>query len=241
MEHASQILVCTALGGVSAFITHVLNTCHVHGEERFLAAYSNRAPGQGLVTVCNHNTAVDDPGAIYPLIPASWLLQPQRLRWTLCAKDRCFTNPVVGSILAAGRVLPVDRGSGPNQPLMDAVVAKLDAGDWVHMFPEGARQPSGTLGRMRPGVGRLIADARIPPVVLPFYHMGYESLQKKGEYSPFAVGHRLDILIGHPIEMGPLLLDLRRRGVPERDVHVAVAERIGQELAKLQLRCESLR
>ena len=241
MEAASQILVCTALGGVSAFITHVLNTTHVHGEDRFLAAYAARAPRQGFITVCNHVTAVDDPGAVLPLIPASWLLQPRRLRWTLCARDRCFRNPVTGAILSAGRVLPVERGGGALQPLMDDVVAKLDDGDWVHMFPEGARQPvEGALSRMRPGVGRLVADAAVTPVVLPFYHRGFLSLQKKGEYSPFAYGHRLDILVGEPIELEHLLRELRAAGVAERDVHVAVAERIGAELDKLRVRMEAI-
>ena len=241
MEHASQILVCTALGGLSAFITHVLNTTHVHGEERFLAAYEARLPGQGIVTVSNHVTAVDDPGAVMPIIPASWLLQPHRLRWTLCARDRCFTNPFVGAILSAGRVLPVDRGGGAGQPLMDAVVGKLDAGDWVHMFPEGARQPvEGGLGRMRPGVGRLIADARVPPVVLPFYHRGFLSLQKKGEFFPISFGHRLDILVGEPIAVGPLLAELRAAGMNERDVHAGVSARIGVELDALRVRMEGI-
>lgn len=173
---AAQTLVCGLLGGVSRLITHGLNTTVVVHGERFAAAHGGRGPGQGLLTASNHVTAVDDPGIIAPLVPPAWLVSPERLRWTLCAADRCFTSAPLGALLGAGRVLPVERGGGARQPHMDAVVARLAAGDWVHMFPEGARQwpPGQPLGRLRPGLGRLIADAHPTPLVVPLYHDGMQ-------------------------------------------------------------------
>jgi monolysocardiolipin acyltransferase len=125
-----ESVVTGLLGLVSLTITHVLNDTRVHGGEHFMSAYEGRAPGQGLVTVSNHVTAVDDPGATAPLVPISWLGTPSRVRWTLCATDRCFKHAAIGGLLRGGRVLPVDRGGGVYQPLMDDVVRKLDAGEW---------------------------------------------------------------------------------------------------------------
>ena len=67
-----------------------------------------------------------------------------------------------------GRVLPVLRGGGPHHHFIDDTVRKLEAGDWVHVFPTGRRDPdSRTLGQLRPGVGRMIASCEPPPVVEP--------------------------------------------------------------------------
>lgn len=235
MASVSQTVVCGALGAVSYFITDVLNECKVLGREHFTQAHEGRLPGQGLITASNHTTAVDDPGTVVPLIPASWLAQPSRLRWTLCAADRCFTNPVTGSILSAGRVLPVERGGGALQPGMDAVVSRLQAGDWLHMFPEGARQPFGSgLGRMKPGIGRLIADAQPTPLVVPFYHRGLHQLLRKGELIPVSVGKSIHIDVGPPLDLAPHIADMRARGMPERDIHLALAERVGAAIGELR-------
>lgn len=233
----SQALVCSVLGGVSWFITDVLNTCTVTGRATFLAAHDARAPGRGLITASNHVTSVDDPGSVMPLIPAWWLATPSRLRWTLCATDRCFTNPVVGSLLAAGRVLPVERGRGALQPGMDAVVHRLQAGEWVHMFPEGRRgEFGGGLGPMRPGVGRLLADAQPTPLVVPFYHRGLHQLLRKGDLLPVAVGKHIHIDVGEPLELGPLVASLRAAGTPEREIHTALAARVGDAIAAVRER-----
>jgi len=240
---AATVLVASALGGFSAFVTHVLNRTVVTHGERFTAAFEEAAATRrGVVTVCNHVTSVDDPGAVVPLVPASWLLQPRRLRWTLCARERCFSNPVVGAVLTAGRALPIDRGAGPLQPGMDAVVDLLDDGQWVHMFPEGSRRAFGSgLGRMRPGVGRLVADAAVPPLVLPFYHRGLHALMRRGDVLPLAsVGNTIHIAVGRPLEGLPALIEgMRADGARERDIHVAVADRIGDALAALREEVEA--
>jgi monolysocardiolipin acyltransferase len=57
--------------------------------------------------------------------------------------------------------------------------ARLLEGDWVHVFPEGRVNQSGTLLHpLRWGVGKLIASVTanspsgLPPLVLPIYHTG---------------------------------------------------------------------
>jgi monolysocardiolipin acyltransferase len=158
---------------------------------------------QGVLTVCNHVSAVDDPGAVAAMLPLTWFFtpevlrvsepnnsflctsdtrfacfpSPQKVRWTICATDRCFKNGFTSSVLSHGRVgywtcrsswvreltglsslqvLPIERGKGVYQPMMDDVIAKLSQGDWVHMFPEGTRSRSSTatLQSIKLGVGR---------------------------------------------------------------------------------------
>ncbi len=84
----------------------------------------------------------------------------------------------------------------------------------------------------------MVADARVPPVVIPFYHRGLHNLLKKGETIPVALKQPIDILVGEPIDFSETLARMRAARVPERDIHVAVSERIGVELAALRKRLE---
>lgn len=56
--------------------------------------------------------SVDDPLVIASLLPRSVLLDAYNLRWTLCATDRCFSNPVMSAFFRCVKVLPVSRGDG---------------------------------------------------------------------------------------------------------------------------------
>ena len=59
-----------------------------------------------------------------------------------------------------GKVLPVRRGRGVEQPIMSLAADLLHRGDWVHVFPEGRVNFSGGVGPCRWGVGKLICDAK---------------------------------------------------------------------------------
>ena len=55
------------------------------------------------------------------------------------------------------------------------------------------------------GVGRMIAEARIPPIVLPLYHVGMEDILP--EIRPYIprLFKRLTLLVGEPIDFTTLL------------------------------------
>jgi hypothetical protein len=76
-----------------------------------------------IFQVSNHVAAMDDPFVIASLLPPSVMLQAQKLRWTLCATDRCFTNPILSTFFRSVKVLPVSRGDGIYQkvPICDYV------------------------------------------------------------------------------------------------------------------------
>lgn len=62
--------------------------------------------------------SVDDPFVIAALLPPSVLFDAQNLRWTLCASDRCFSNPVTSAFFSTVKVLPVARGDGIYQKVL---------------------------------------------------------------------------------------------------------------------------
>ena len=193
------------LGGLSRLFMQVFSSTKVSGRERLVAAVEERDEGVGLVTVSNHVSIYDDPFTVAAAVPWMWLWDTHKLRSTLCATNRCFFHPVIGKILSLGRVLPVQRGDGMYQPYMDDVVARVAAGEWIHLFPEGTRTalPPAMLP-LRPGIGRLVADPPVTPVVLPLVHVGMHTLAGRGSVVP-SVGQAVTIVVGEPVAFDDLL------------------------------------
>ncbi|KAK8798693.1 hypothetical protein WA158_007777 [Blastocystis sp. Blastoise] len=175
-----------------------LNTTKIYHKEK-LQQYFNRPNNVGLVTVSNHQTTLDDPALICPLVRPVHFTQLQNVRWGTCSEEYCYKNSLFASFFTAGKTLPVKRGGGINHISFLDIIEKVKAGQWVHIFPEGRtwqennypprdengcrvsasgrRAPPGRyLGPLKWGVGKLISDCDITPVVVPFYHRGMEDI-----------------------------------------------------------------
>lgn len=156
-----------------------------------------------------------------------------KMRWSLGAREICHSNPTHALFFRLGQVLPVVRGGGIYQPIMNDMLEKLNEGDWLHIFPEGfffkdffsflsslvfTRSISNFIGkvnekkeqiRFKWGVGRLIADCKITPIVLPFYNYGMDSiLPNKQPYRP-QYFQKATIVVGTPIYFDDLVKKLR--------------------------------
>ncbi|RYY84055.1 hypothetical protein EON63_09975 [archaeon] len=88
--------------------------------------------------------------------------------------------------MGLGKVLPILRGAGINQPLLLDYAHLVAAGEWCHMFPEGGiwqlphlggREGSSAQekGRLKWGVGKLIAHSPHRPHVIVFFFSGMET------------------------------------------------------------------
>ncbi|KAG1371253.1 hypothetical protein COCNU_16G003470 [Cocos nucifera] len=107
-----QALAVPVIGNACHVFMHGLNCVQIYGAEKLHQALLERPEGKPLITVSNHVASVDDPLVIASLLPPSVMLDVRNLRWTLCATDRCFTNPVLSAFFRCVKVLPVSRGEG---------------------------------------------------------------------------------------------------------------------------------
>mmetsp|Transcript_24374 Transcript_24374/g.58048 ORF Transcript_24374/g.58048 Transcript_24374/m.58048 type:complete len:403 (+) Transcript_24374:205-1413(+) len=197
-----------------------------------LSLIRSRPPGVPLLTVANHVSSMDDPGLISCLLPYDIVMQPNKMRWGVATQEIVFPKvPWINAFMGAGNVLPICRGGGIDQGLFMDFARVVAAGGWAHIFPEGrvvqtaqlARDPitkrsereEKEKGRLKWGVGKLIAHAPVPPVVVPFYHLGMASVlpqhnvwSEDGKefrngvvsWQNIRAGNRVKVWFGHPVE-----------------------------------------
>ncbi|CAI0459913.1 unnamed protein product [Linum tenue] len=237
-----QAVAVPLFGNMCYVFMNGLNRVQVYGLEKLHKALLERPKNKPLVTVSNHVAAVDDPFVIASLLPPRVLMDTQNLRWTLCASDRCFRNPVTSAFFKSVKVLPLTRGDGVYQKGMDTAIAKLNTGGWVHIFPEGSRSRDGgkTMGSIKRGVGRLVLDADTLPIVVPFVHSGMQEIMPIGASLP-KIGKTVTVLVGDPIYLD----DLANNGSEKEDLargklYDTVAARIGHRLQKMKAKVDQL-
>ena len=67
-----------------------------------------------------------------------------------------FLNRPLETFWELGKVVPIVRGRGVEQPAMDFLLDKLNRRGWVNIFPEGKVTVSDRLGQLRWGLGRQV-------------------------------------------------------------------------------------
>ncbi|GLB33482.1 putative acyltransferase-domain-containing protein [Lyophyllum shimeji] len=214
----SSVLSRATVTAVGLTCKAALNTAFcsvaVNGLDNLKTALASptRNNGQGVVTVSNHISTLDDP-VTWGVLPASYYLSSRTTRWALGASDIMFTNPVFATFFRLGQTLETFRGKGVHQPAVDIAIQKLNQGDWVHLYGEGkVTQPEhyprdkngvASLRRFKWGVGRIIMETSTPPVVIPIWLTGFDKLMPEGRPFPYKYlprpGAQLSVTFGSPI------------------------------------------
>ncbi|KAI9439288.1 acyltransferase-domain-containing protein [Lactarius indigo] len=216
MQQILSAATVAAIGlSCKAYLHSGLCSISVRGLPHLLEALNSpeRRNGQGLVTVSNHLSTLDDP-LTWGILPARTYLQSHMTRWTLGASDIMFTNPVFSAFFRKGQVLETFRGTGIYQPAIDTAIEKLRAGAWIHLFAEGkVCQPHtyatdlqtglARLRRFKWGVGRIVMETPRPPTIIPMWITGFDKLMPEGRNAPWKYlprpGARLSVTFGAPV------------------------------------------
>jgi len=88
------------------------------------------------------------------------------------------------------------------------------------------------LFRLKWGVGRLILESPVTPIVIPIYHLGMDEILPNEPPYVFRVGKRVTMNYGEPIDFSGLLTELRESQASEMEARKVITDRIQQELLR---------
>jgi 1-acyl-sn-glycerol-3-phosphate acyltransferase len=119
-----------------------------------LDGIENLPPGGPALLLTNHASFLDVP-AVMSALPFEDL--------TLLASTRQLRKPVLGRILRAWDVIPVER-NGRDLQAIRAILRALEEGKVVGIAVEGRISTSGRLGPVHPALAKLVIRAEVPAV-----------------------------------------------------------------------------
>jgi 1-acyl-sn-glycerol-3-phosphate acyltransferase len=153
----------------------------------------------GFIAAANHSSNLDP-------LTFSLFLVDNGYTPRILAKRSLFTTPVIGSIMRATHMIPVDRGTEKAGESLAAAAAELEKGACVALYPEGTltRDPDYWPMEGKTGVARMAFASRVP--VIPIGQWGVTDVLDR--YSkvlkPFGKKKRVQLRVGAPVDLSDL-------------------------------------
>lgn len=116
----------------------------------------------------------------------------------------------------------------------------MELGKWIHIFPEGRVNVSKELIRLKWGVGRLIYESPIAPIVIPMYHVGMDDVLPNQYPYMLRSGKKVTLNYGKPIDFHDMVSDLKKKRASPEEARQTITDKIQDELSMLKSETEQL-
>ncbi len=227
----NKLAFAMALGAAavgSFFLFRFLNRTRVEGVENIPEEHQN------ILYCLNHNSILDNFAFESAVYCPKMFFKPEYLPVQLADRKVFFGEPgsrklkdrVLGLLgkhfLSHLRAVPVDRKKGDLSQVDEW--AELLKNNIVVVFPEGTRSRTGEIGKGKPGVGKLILQAR--PTVIPVRMTGMREIMGVGKILP-GMFQSLRIIIGKPMDLSEHLEKPLPDTIEEQlDAYKAISETV---------------
>jgi 1-acyl-sn-glycerol-3-phosphate acyltransferase len=199
-----------------SFFRIVFATCF-----RWRVFNSGRVPDEGPVILAANHTSYLDP----PLVGS-----PLHRKVVMLARRSLFRFPGFGRLLRLWHAVPVDPKGG-SAAALKTILSRLEAGNAVLIFPEGARSFDGRLQPARAGLGLLVVKSAAP--VVPVRIWG--SHEAFGRGARFPRPKRITIKYGRPLRFRELGEEAALCSKPRlKQICQEVADRVMAEIAAME-------
>ena len=141
-------------------------------------------PPSGCLLASNHESFFDPP-----LIGCTLACCPHYL-----ARKTLFDHPLFGRAIRALQAHPIDQ-ERPDMAGLKRIISAARSGAAVVIFPEGSRSWDGKLQPAQPGVGLVVAKARVPVVPIRIFG-AHQAWPRGGRPRPFC---RIRVVIAPPV------------------------------------------
>lgn len=132
------------------------------------------------------------------------------------------------------------RGAGVYQPAVDLCIDKLGKGEWVHVFPEGKVNMTKEPLRLKWGVGRMVYESPVVPIVIPIWHIGMDDVLPNEPPYYLRFGKKVTYNFGKPIDLAHIVKRLREQNASDVDVRRIITDKIQEAMFVLKEETEAL-
>ncbi len=164
--------------------------------------HTERFPRTGAFLIAaNHQSHLDPPtvGVCNTARPTHFL-----------ARAGLFKNRAFAWLITAVNSVSIKEESGDLGAIRE-ILARLETGVPVLVFPEGARTPDGEIHDFKRGIALLLKRAKCP--VVPVAIEGAFDAFPRHRRIPRLLGGRIAVMVGHPIPHDELLKDGAEAGL----------------------------
>ncbi|MEZ6242394.1 MAG: lysophospholipid acyltransferase family protein [Phycisphaerales bacterium] len=192
-RHAGSSIPGVLFFDVLRFITTMFTTL----VWRYRAYHGERVPRDGPVLIVANHQSYLDPIIVGQLVPSRQI--------DSVAREGLFRVPGLAQLMRGLHGFPIREDGEPDSAAIREILARLERGLAVVIYPEGTRTLDGRMTEFKRGAALVVKRAKCP--VLPVAIEGAHDAWARGRSRPRFWGARIMTIAGEPIPHDELLAD----------------------------------
>ncbi|XP_065176926.1 tafazzin-like [Sycon ciliatum] len=236
--HATSNVTLSLGGVIGQLLVWKLSETKVYNQEYFQESVLDRVPGTPIISASNHKAVTDD-WLLCSILGTHKQALTGDMRYVMGAEEVMFWSYKLAHICAIAHILPIRRGFGVYQPVMDEAINLLGQGRWLHIYPQGRilhKREEDATQRLKWGIGRLVADCPTfpAPKILPMWHVGMDDFMPNVRPYRMHLGQRITLVLGKAMDFTDQLKEMRERNCSQMRIRKQITDQVQDRLSEIR-------